>query len=85
MTVQDFLKLEKVEYGGVKGTMLSEVTEGMFAEFNDLYKTFTDSSYDPLDLSDDVRMTSTDTLIIVLCCSSTVYFQVIIHVRLSLV
>ena len=34
--------------------MLSEVTEGMFAEFNDLYKTFTESSYDPLDLSDDV-------------------------------
>ena len=66
LTVQDFLKLEKVEYGGVKGTMLSEVTEGMFAEFNDLYKTFTDSSYDPLDLSDDVRITFIDTLIVVL-------------------
>ena len=62
----DFLKLEKVEYGGVKGTMLSEVTEGMFAEFNDLYKTFTDSSYDPLDLSDDVRKTFINTLIVVM-------------------
>lgn len=51
---QDFLKLEKIEYGGVKGTMLSEVTLAMFGEFNDLFKTFTDSSYDPLDLTDDV-------------------------------
>ena len=70
MTVQDFLKLEKVEYGGVKGTMLSEVTEGMFAEFNDLYKTFTDSSYDPLDLSDDVRIALTNTFVVSLSCLS---------------
>ena len=53
---QDFLKLEKIEYGGVKGTMLSEVTLAMFGEFNDLFKVFTDSSYDLLDLTDDVSV-----------------------------
>ena len=51
----DFLKLEKVEYGGVKGKSFSTQTEEMFAEFNELYKIFSDSTYDPLDLEDDVR------------------------------
>ena len=51
---QDLQTVEKIEYGGVKETMLSEVTLAMFGEFNDLFKVFTDSSYDPLDLTDDV-------------------------------
>ena len=48
------MKLEKIEYGGVKGHLLSEQTQGIFTEFNDHYKVFTDSAYDPLDLDDDV-------------------------------
>ena len=51
----EFLKLEKIEFGGIKGKMLSEQTVQIFEEFNDLYKMFAESNYDCLDLKDDVR------------------------------
>ena len=53
--MHDFLKLEKIEYGGIKGNQLSQVTEGIFNEFQEHFKTFTESTYNPLDLEDDVR------------------------------
>ena len=53
--MHDFLKLEKIEYGGIKGNQLSQVTEGIFNEFQEHFKIFTESTYNPLDLEDDVR------------------------------
>lgn len=46
--------MEKIEFGGIKGQMLSAQTVQIFDEFQEQYKVFTDSSYDCLDLSDQV-------------------------------
>jgi len=32
------MKLEKIEFGGIKGKQLSTQVEGMFVEFQGLYK-----------------------------------------------
>lgn len=52
--VIEFLKLEKIEFGGMKGKMLSAQTVQIFEEFNELYKVFTERSYDALDPQDQV-------------------------------
>ena len=52
----EFLKLEKVEYAGIKGRMLSAQTVEIYEEFNEMYKTFQDVTYDPLDPQDTVEM-----------------------------
>ncbi len=54
-TVTEFMKLEKIEFGGIKGKMLSAQVVGMFEEFTELYKVFTEQSYDALDPTDEVR------------------------------
>jgi len=51
----EFLKLEKVEYSGIKGRMLSAQTVAIFEEFNEMYKTFQEVTYDPLDPQDTVN------------------------------
>ena len=48
------MKLEKIEYGGIKGNQLSQATESIFQEFQELFKIFTESTYSPLDLEDEV-------------------------------
>ena len=48
----EFLKLEKVEYAGIKGKMLSAQTVAIYDEFNEMYKAFQDVTYDPLDPKD---------------------------------
>ena len=53
----EFLKLEKIEFGGIKGKMLSTQTVQIFDEFNELYKVFTERSYDALDPQDMVGVT----------------------------
>jgi len=50
----EFLKLEKVEYAGIKGRMLSAQTVAIYEEFNEMYKTFQDVTYDPLEPQDTV-------------------------------
>jgi len=45
----EFMKLEKVEYAGIKGKKLSAQTVAIYDEFNEMYKTFQDVTYDPLD------------------------------------
>ena len=54
LTVLDFLKLEKVEFGGVKGRCLSEMVSQIFNEFQELMNKISSSSYDPLDLTSKV-------------------------------
>lgn len=48
-TSMEFLKLEKIEFGGIKGKVLSAQTVQIFEEFNELYKVFSEFSGDPLD------------------------------------
>jgi len=50
----DFLRLEKIEYSGLKGKILSAQTFQIFAEFNELYKGFQEVTYDCLDPQDAV-------------------------------
>ena len=50
----DFLKLEKIEYTGIKGKILSAQTFQLFEEFNELYKEFQEVTYDCLDPQDEV-------------------------------
>ena len=52
------MKLEKIEFGGIKGRMLSALIEQIFEEFQNQYKVFTDSSYNCLDLADEVGLIS---------------------------
>lgn len=54
-TALEFLKLEKVEFGGIKGKVLSAQVLQMFEEFNEEYKIFTERTYDCLDPNSDVR------------------------------
>ncbi|KAL3857821.1 hypothetical protein ACJMK2_012454, partial [Sinanodonta woodiana] len=50
--VLEFMKLEKVEFGGIKGKVLSQQIIRIFEEFNEQYKAFTESHFDCLDLKD---------------------------------
>jgi len=50
----EFLKLEKVEYAGIKGRMLSAQTVTIYEEFNEMYKAFQEVTYDPLEPQDTV-------------------------------
>lgn len=48
------MKLEKIQFGGSKGQTLVEMVEQVFSEFTDNVKTFTNSSYDPMNLTTKV-------------------------------
>lgn len=50
----DFLKLERVELGGSRGKILSEMVYGMNDEFLDSWRTLRESKYDPLDYDNKV-------------------------------
>uniref|UniRef100_A0A672IQ98 Dynein axonemal heavy chain 11 n=1 Tax=Salarias fasciatus TaxID=181472 RepID=A0A672IQ98_SALFA len=49
----DFLKLEKIELGGSRGKILSEMVFSMSEEFHDCWRTLRESKYDPLDYTND--------------------------------
>uniref|UniRef100_A0A3Q1GUN9 Dynein heavy chain tail domain-containing protein n=1 Tax=Acanthochromis polyacanthus TaxID=80966 RepID=A0A3Q1GUN9_9TELE len=51
----DFLKLEKIELGGSRGKILSEMVFSMSEEFHDRWRTLRESKCDPLDYTNDVR------------------------------
>jgi len=48
-TTIEFMKLEKIELGGVKGTVLSQQVIQLFEEFNALYGVYITRSYDCLE------------------------------------
>ncbi|KAL3988340.1 receptor tyrosine-protein kinase erbB-2 [Sarotherodon galilaeus] len=52
-TALDFLKLEKIELGGSRGKILSEMVFSMSEEFHDRWRTLRESKYDPLDCTND--------------------------------
>uniref|UniRef100_A0A3Q3WEJ7 Dynein heavy chain tail domain-containing protein n=1 Tax=Mola mola TaxID=94237 RepID=A0A3Q3WEJ7_MOLML len=51
----DFLKLEKIELGGSRGKVLSEMVFSMSEEFHDCWRAIRESKYNPLDYTSDVR------------------------------
>ena len=53
-TVLEFLKLEKVEFSGVKGRCLGEMIEQIYNDFQELMAKFTNSTYNPLDINNQV-------------------------------
>ena len=48
------MKLEKVEFGGVKGRVLSQLVHDILVEFQEMFKVFSDRSYNPLNPEDQV-------------------------------
>ena len=54
VTTIEFFKLEKIEFGGIKGKMLSGEIVTQYEEFQELYKVFTEKSYDCLDPTEEV-------------------------------
>ena len=50
----EFLRLEKVEFSGVRGRSLSELVLQLFNRFSELMNKFQSGSYDPLDISKTV-------------------------------
>uniref|UniRef100_A0A3B3Y630 AAA+ ATPase domain-containing protein n=1 Tax=Poecilia mexicana TaxID=48701 RepID=A0A3B3Y630_9TELE len=52
-TALDFLKLEKVELGGSRGKILSEMVFSMSEEFHDHWRSLRESKYDPFDYAND--------------------------------
>ena len=64
MSALDFLKLERVELGGSRGKILSEMIYSMNDEFHDSWRILRESKYDPLDYSKEV-LESTHTLLAV--------------------
>ncbi|XP_061775505.1 dynein beta chain, ciliary-like [Nerophis ophidion] len=50
----DFLKLEKIQVGGSRGKVLSEMVSRMSEEFHEGWRALRESKYDPLDYSDPV-------------------------------
>uniref|UniRef100_A0A2K6N2V0 Dynein axonemal heavy chain 17 n=1 Tax=Rhinopithecus bieti TaxID=61621 RepID=A0A2K6N2V0_RHIBE len=51
-TAIEFLKLEKIELGGVRGNLLGNLVTQIYDEVFDLVKVFADCKYDPLDPGD---------------------------------
>jgi dynein heavy chain len=51
-TVLEFMKLEKVEIGGLKGRLLSSRVVSVFAEFSEHLSMFGSKTYDALDPED---------------------------------
>ncbi|XP_032945882.1 dynein axonemal heavy chain 9 [Rhinolophus ferrumequinum] len=48
-TALDFHKLEKLEFSGIRGNALSQQVQQIYDEFQEMYKVFSESSYDCLD------------------------------------
>lgn len=48
------LKLEKIEFGGIKGSVLSGQVAALFEEFNGFFRVFSELKYDPLDPINEV-------------------------------
>ncbi|XP_057572498.1 dynein axonemal heavy chain 9 [Hippopotamus amphibius kiboko] len=48
-TTLDFHKLGKLEFSGIRGSALSQQAQQLYSEFQEMYRVFSESSYDCLD------------------------------------
>uniref|UniRef100_A0A452J4J6 Dynein heavy chain tail domain-containing protein n=1 Tax=Gopherus agassizii TaxID=38772 RepID=A0A452J4J6_9SAUR len=53
VTAIEFLKLEKIELGGVRGNILGSMVFQIYEEVSELIKVFADCRYDPLDPAEE--------------------------------
>jgi len=58
VTALDMMKLEKIEFSGIKGKALSQQVLDTYEEFQEAYKVFAERTYDCLDLTNTVGGTS---------------------------
>lgn len=58
-TAIEFLKLEKIELGGVRGNTLGNLVAQIYEEVFELVRVFADCKYDPLDPGDAVSAGAT--------------------------
>ncbi|XP_030063865.1 dynein axonemal heavy chain 9 [Microcaecilia unicolor] len=49
LTALDMLKLEKLEFGGFRGKALGQMVQDMYEEFQEVYRVFSERTYDCLD------------------------------------
>lgn len=45
----EILKLEKMEFGGLRGSQISREVQGIFEEYNTIYREWSNIQFDPLD------------------------------------
>uniref|UniRef100_A0A8C4UZ95 Dynein axonemal heavy chain 17 n=1 Tax=Falco tinnunculus TaxID=100819 RepID=A0A8C4UZ95_FALTI len=57
-TALELMKLEKIEFSGIKGKALGQQVLDMYEEFQEAYKVFAERTYDCLDLTNTVGGTS---------------------------
>ncbi len=69
-TVNEFLRLEKIVFGDIRGEVLTQLVAGMYTEFNDLLSAFQGKGGDPLNLTTTV---STLTLSLYTCNTEYLY------------
>ncbi|XP_063817028.1 dynein axonemal heavy chain 9 isoform X3 [Pseudophryne corroboree] len=50
VTALDMMKLDKIEFGGIKGKVLTQTVAEMYQEFQDTYKVFSERTYNCLDV-----------------------------------
>lgn len=55
-----FSKLEKVEFGGIEGRLLSQKGKQIFDEFGSVYNVFNNIQYDPCDIADNSILKDND-------------------------
>lgn len=59
-TISEFMKLERIEIGGIKGKVLSQQVLQLFEEFQTVFREFTRNTYDcldPMNLVSDTTLT----------------------------
>ena len=61
--VLEFLKLEKIEFGGMQGKHLSELVQQMFTNFQELMNHLSSKNYNPLVIDNKVHVQYTCTCI----------------------
>lgn len=54
-TVNEFLRLESIVFGDIKGQVLTDLVATMYTDFTDLITEFQEKGLNPLNLSSMVR------------------------------
>uniref|UniRef100_A0A4X1UMY0 Dynein axonemal heavy chain 17 n=1 Tax=Sus scrofa TaxID=9823 RepID=A0A4X1UMY0_PIG len=67
-TAIEFLKLEKIELGGVRGSILGSQVTQIYEEVFELVKVFADCKYDPLDPGDSTKIQDLDRRLATIFC-----------------
>ena len=64
LTMKDYMKLEKVEFGGTHGQCYSDMVACLFRDFQDLSSRISNCSYNALDLKSQVSVCKSIVIIV---------------------